>query len=407
MRRRVTRVVCLGVGLWLGLSVQAQTPPERPDYLTFARGAVPVRVSEAAAALGVTIEKSLLAIDGSLAPYTLSLKLVPADAVTEFTYRLPALTTFDRLAVPNVLETPSAGETFTRTVEVLGSPNSADDGFVMLGSATLATHKGRDMVTELTMAAKTPVRFVKVRLTGGILVEREGSFFQFSEIIGNGTQETLPRSDAFTGAWQARGVAIRLRQQDATVTGCYDDGGVLNGTVTGNLLTATGTDSRTGVKSLFLVTVLDNGEMLGVRSTNGAPFRLYAGPGGEESRAKCPAPPPPTLGCGSVIHGISFGFDSAEIRPESESVLALLFNGLRADTSAKVTIEGHTSSEGAEAYNQSLSERRAAAVVADLVRRGLPATRLSAVGVGESRPIATNNDETGRSMNRRVEVRCQ
>ncbi|MBK7949748.1 MAG: hypothetical protein IPK00_13620 [Deltaproteobacteria bacterium] len=111
-------------GCWAGASAleqaadPAQAPPERVDYLTFARGTVPVRVSEAATANGVTIEKSLLAIDGNPAGYTLSMKFVPATAEAEFTYRLPALTTFDRFAVPNVLETPSAGSTFTRLVEV-------------------------------------------------------------------------------------------------------------------------------------------------------------------------------------------------------------------------------------------------------------------------------------------------
>jgi outer membrane protein OmpA-like peptidoglycan-associated protein len=54
-----------------------------------------------------------------------------------------------------------------------------------------------------------------------------------------------------------------------------------------------------------------------------------------------------------------------------------------------------------------LQERRASAVVSDLVRRGLAASRLSAAGIGEARPLASNNDESGRAMNRRVEIRCQ
>jgi outer membrane protein OmpA-like peptidoglycan-associated protein len=113
------------------------------------------------------------------------------------------------------------------------------------------------------------------------------------------------------------------------------------------------------------------------------------------------------LGCGSVIHGITFGFDSAEIRPDSEPVLAALYDGLRADSSAAIVIEGHTSSEGSDAYNQRLSERRAEAVVADLVARGLPKNRVGATGLGEGRPIAPNTDESGRSLNRRVEVHCR
>lgn len=122
---------------------------------------------------------------------------------------------------------------------------------------------------------------------------------------------------------------------------------------------------------------------------------------------KCPAPVAPALGCGSIIHGIQFDFDSAVIRPDSESVLAALFKGLSGDRSASIVIEGHTSSEGTNDYNQRLSERRAQAVVDDLAKRGIDRKRLKAAGLGETRPIAGNNDESGRSLNRRVEVKCQ
>ena len=61
----------------------------------------------------------------------------------------------------------------------------------------------------------------------------------------------------------------------------------------------------------------------------------------------------------------------------------------------------------AVSLGQAGDERRAQAVVADLIGRGLASQRLSAVGIGERRPIATNNDESGRSLNRRVEVKCQ
>jgi outer membrane protein OmpA-like peptidoglycan-associated protein len=181
----------------------------------------------------------------------------------------------------------------------------------------------------------------------------------------------------------------------------------LNGTVTGNILRATGISRSDKTPSAFLLSVAADGAIRGVRSSNNGPFRLYTVAPAVGDGPDCPAPPPPALGCGSVIHGINFAFDSADIRPESDAVLAELFNGLRADQSAKVLIEGHTSSEGTDEYNLKLSDRRAAAVVADLVTRGLPSQRLTAAGLGESRPIATNNDESGRALNRRVEVKCQ
>ena len=117
-------------------------------------------------------------------------------------------------------------------------------------------------------------------------------------------------------------------------------------------------------------------------------------------------PARPELGCGSVIPGIRFDFASATIRPESAAVLQSLHDGLARDKSARIDIEGHTSSEGDAAYNRKLSERRAQAVVDELVGRGLERGRLAASGVGEARPLAPSDVESGRSLNRRVEIRC-
>jgi outer membrane protein OmpA-like peptidoglycan-associated protein len=203
-------------------------------------------------------------------------------------------------------------------------------------------------------------------------------------------------------------VLISLKQDAAAVSGCYDKSGRLNGSVTGNILRATGIDLSDKTPTAFILSVAPDGVLRGVASTQRGPFRMYTGsraPAG--TKVACAEPPPPTIGCGSVVHGINFGYDSADIRPESEPVLAKLFEGLRADKSSSIVIEGHTSGEGTDEYNQGLSERRAAAVVADLVRRGIDARRLTAAGAGETRPIATNEDESGRSLNRRVEVRCK
>lgn len=80
---------------------------------------------------------------------------------------------------------------------------------VLLGSATLATHKTRGEVTELVIRSKTPVRWVKLRLIG-IQVLKPESFFELSEIIGNGTQEVPKLVDHFNGTWRGKGVLIGL-----------------------------------------------------------------------------------------------------------------------------------------------------------------------------------------------------
>ncbi len=387
-------------------SGSSEDAPQRIDYLTFAHGAVPLGIGGAGASLGANFEAAVRITDGDSTAFTI-VSRAPASADTEFVYQLPAATTFDRFAVPNVVETPSPTTTFTKIVEVHGSNTSAVAGYVLLASATLGTHPTRGLVTEVPIVARQPVRWIKLRLVGGINVMQSASFFEFSEIVGNGTQESAAVATGFTGLWRTQANRLRLTQKGPVVSGCYDSAGDLKGTVTGNILSATGIDRRDKTPSAFILSLTENGGLRGVRSTNGGPFRLYTVAPGQTGSVDCGDPPPPTLGCGSIIQGIAFAFDSAEIRSESDAVLGALHDGLRGDPSPRVVIEGHTSSEGAADYNQRLSERRAQAVVADLVRRGLPAQRVVGFGIGEVRPIASNNDESGRSLNRRVEVKCQ
>jgi hypothetical protein len=384
----------------------ASTAPDRIDYLTFAQGAVPIAIGGAGATLGAGFEAAMRMTDGDPTAFTVADR-APAEADTEVVYQLPAATTFDRFAVPNIVETPSPTATFTRLVEVHGSASSATDGFVLLASATLQPHRARGQVTELPVAEKRPVRWIKLRLVGGINVVRPASAFEFSEIIGNGTQETPQMATNFTGVWRTQANRMQLAQSGPVVSGCYDSSGDLSGTVSGSILRATGLNRSDKAPSAFILSVAADGGLIGVRSTNRGPFRLYTLAAAPAGSVDCGAPAPPALGCGSIIHSIMFGVDSAEIRPESAAVLAALHAGLQKDPSEKVVIEGHTSSDGTETHNNILSERRARAVLLDLIRRGATPQRLTAAGIGERRPIASNADESGRSLNRRVEVKCQ
>ncbi len=404
---RTVRCLLLSSALTAPTTSTLSAQAVRVDYLTFAQGALPISIGGAGAKLGADFEAAVRIADGDPTAFTV-VSRATADTETEFVYQLPALTTFDRFAVPNVVETPSPTTTFTRVVEVHGSATSAVAGFRLLASATLDTHRARGLFTELAVAGRYPVRWVRVRLRGGINILQPASFLEFSEIVGNGIQEAPLLATHFDGVWRTQANRVRLAQSGPVVSGCYDSDGDLKGTVTGNLLRATGFNRRDKTPSAFILSVAADGGLRGVRSTNGGPFRLYTlAPAPAGSRVDCGDPPPPALGCGSIIHGITFAFDSADLLPGSVAVLAELFNGLQGDPGTRIVIEGHTSGEGTEDYNERLSQRRAQAVVADLVRRGLSSGRLTAVGIGERRPIATNNDESGRSLNRRVEVQCQ
>ena len=69
-----------------------------------------------------------------------------------------------------------------------------------------------------------------------------------------------------------------------------------------------------------------------------------------------------------------------------------------------IKVVGHTDSQGSDAYNQKLSERRASSVAAFLLSNGLAPEKLTSQGLGESQPVADNSTEEGRAQNRRVEL---
>ncbi|HEX3125933.1 MAG TPA: OmpA family protein [Thermoanaerobaculia bacterium] len=102
---------------------------------------------------------------------------------------------------------------------------------------------------------------------------------------------------------------------------------------------------------------------------------------------------------------VLFDFDKADIRADAARALAQVATLIHAYPSGSATLEGHTDSKGDDAYNQGLSKRRAEAVERWLVEKeGIEAARLTPRGYGESRPVASNDDEAGRQRNRRVEV---
>ncbi len=94
----------------------------------------------------------------------------------------------------------------------------------------------------------------------------------------------------------------------------------------------------------------------------------------------------------------------ADLRASSAAALNELIDFLDAQPKLSVVVEGHTDSLGAPDFSLRLSQRRADAVVSYLVARQVPASRLRAVGQGDSCPVASNQSAAGREYNRRVEV---
>ncbi|MFP5381950.1 MAG: OmpA family protein [Gammaproteobacteria bacterium] len=113
-----------------------------------------------------------------------------------------------------------------------------------------------------------------------------------------------------------------------------------------------------------------------------------------------PAPAPRTL----TLEGVNFDNDSAKLRSDAIAILDAAAATLKEWGEVKVEVAGHTDSVNSDAYNQDLSQRRADAVRAYLVDKGIAAERLTAKGYGEANPVADNDSAEGRARNRRVEL---
>jgi OOP family OmpA-OmpF porin len=114
--------------------------------------------------------------------------------------------------------------------------------------------------------------------------------------------------------------------------------------------------------------------------------------------------------CGTVVHktvleGVNFEFDKADLLPSAYPVLDKDIKILANDPKLNVSIEGHCDIRGTDEYNQRLSERRAKAVFNYFASKGISKKRMRAVGFGRSRPLVPNTSEENMAKNRRVEVK--
>jgi outer membrane protein OmpA-like peptidoglycan-associated protein len=104
------------------------------------------------------------------------------------------------------------------------------------------------------------------------------------------------------------------------------------------------------------------------------------------------------------LRNVYFGFDKVTLTPASYIEIDKLYNMMKNSPNMYIEIAGHTDFLGSDAYNKDLSQKRANAVKNALVKKGISAERIKAVGYGEEHPLATNDDESeGRELNRRTE----
>ena len=122
--------------------------------------------------------------------------------------------------------------------------------------------------------------------------------------------------------------------------------------------------------------------------------------------APAPAPAQPPAAASKVTYASDafFDFDKAVLKPEGKAKLDDLVGKVSGISLEVIIAVGHTDSVGADAYNQKLSVRRAEAVKAYLVSKGVEKNRVYTEGKGEKQPVADNKTKEGRAKNRRVEI---
>ena len=155
----------------------------------------------------------------------------------------------------------------------------------------------------------------------------------------------------------------------------------------------------------------------GPKANKGCPYQDRDGDGVLDKDDQCPDVPGTVAnkGCPEVTieiinqlneysKTILFDTGKSTIRKESYAVLQSIVDIMKEYPTTSFVIEGHTDSVGSDSNNQKLSDSRAAAVRDYLTTIGMDGSRLSSIGYGETRPIATNNTKAGRQQNRRVEI---
>ena len=125
----------------------------------------------------------------------------------------------------------------------------------------------------------------------------------------------------------------------------------------------------------------------------------------EEIEKKVPGAKVERVGEGIVVdftEKILFGYDKSDLSSTATGNLDKLVTILKDYPDTNIEVQGHTDSNGSDDYNMKLSERRAQAVSAYLRTRGVPSSRLTTKGYGETAPVADNSTDDGRAQNRRV-----
>ena len=299
-----------------------------------------------------------------------------------------------------------------RDIDVAVSDTSATAGFATVASVTL-----KERTSNQRFPLTTPATGRWIRLT---IRSNDGAadYYELADFRAYGRMLThAPMPTSLSGTYTSKAYGnFHLQQKGAELTGCYEfnGGGLIQGGLEAHLMRLTWSEAGN-----------NNGPAVMVLKRNGRDFQgwwRHATDHDWKSNWDLAKTSDQIGSCknwspaGSVIaselansgrsrlYGINFDTDSAALRSDALPEVGELFSVLKADPKLRVSIEGHTDTTGTPAHNLDLSRHRADAVMAELVKRGIAAARMTAAGFGQTKPVASNDTEIGRAQNRRVEV---
>jgi len=305
------------------------------------------------------------------------------------------------------------GSRTAKDIVVEVSNTGPASGFETIATLSL---KAKQDKQRFTVAKAVAARWVKLTIKNN---HGSQEYIELFDFRAYGEQKTKTPAPSVSGTYATNYSNFHLQQDGASVSGCYEhDGGlVTSGGIDGRVTRFTWTQTSSRGPAVFAFSP-DGKEMLGLWWYDGqtdGPGGLWYGKRTSDTVGSCPHWKGTQTGSSSLakeigdtgrarIYGINFDTDSDVIKPESKTALDNIVKLAREKADWKFTIEGHTDSTATAAHNQTLSEKRAAAVKAYLVTAGVAAARLSAQGFGATKPVADNTTSIGRAQNRRVEL---
>ncbi|MCG6946205.1 MAG: OmpA family protein [Deltaproteobacteria bacterium] len=324
-----------------------------------------------------------------------------------------------------------------RNFVLYGSTTSHEEGFDLILEGEAAQGDRKVFLLE----EPTEVRWLKLEILSNWgnphhtqLMELEA----YGEPVGEVTQQR-----PIQGIYATNFGLMRLEQSAHVVIGCYDaDNGTLSGRTNGRVLKFRWWENGPTAGIAFLVLSSDGNSLNGLWYQRGQVKGLWYGRRvNDERRPRCQVPvldalvtsiydsglsvpkektssdqvqektvsekPLETESGTTIFRNIYFDIDSAEIKPQFKARLQEIVAAIQEQPSQMLIIEGHTDSTYTREHNLELSLRRAQAVAGWLIENGVDGSRLKTKGYGEFRPIADNNTEEGRALNRRVEITLQ